>query len=106
MPTSEASSVVDIVGSSASPTTSEAFPLPSTSQTSNSFLPSTSQTSYSPLPSTSQTSPSQAQDEIIENAGDSDVLSNSRGTKVAYRAKTGIFCTGKVYGWNFFILIV
>ena len=25
----------------------------------------------------------------------------SRGTKVAYRAKTHIFCTRKVYGWNF-----
>ena len=27
--------------------------------------------------------------------------SYSRGTKVAYRAKTHIFCTRKVYGWNF-----
>ena len=25
----------------------------------------------------------------------------SRGTKVAYRAKTHIFCTQKIYGWNF-----
>ena len=25
----------------------------------------------------------------------------SQGTKVAYRAKTHIFCTRKVYGWNF-----
>ena len=25
----------------------------------------------------------------------------SRGTKVAYRAKTHIFCTRKVYSWNF-----
>ena len=26
---------------------------------------------------------------------------NSQGTKVAYHAKTHIFCTRKVYGWNF-----
>ena len=26
---------------------------------------------------------------------------NSRGTKVAYRAKTHILCSRKVYGWNF-----
>ena len=26
---------------------------------------------------------------------------DSRGTKIAYRAKTHIFCTRKVYGWNF-----
>ena len=25
----------------------------------------------------------------------------SRGTKVAYRAKTHIFCTREVYNWNF-----
>ena len=29
------------------------------------------------------------------------ILVYSRGTKVAYRAKTHIFCTRKVYGWNF-----
>ena len=29
------------------------------------------------------------------------IRSYSRGTKVAYRAKTHFFCTRKVYSWNF-----
>ena len=37
------------------------------------------------------------QNEISTNIS----MSVSRGTKVAYRAKTHIFCTRKVYGWNF-----
>ena len=37
-------------------------------------------------------------DDVISS---SDVASHtSRGTKVAYRAKTHILCTRKVYGWN------
>ena len=69
----EDSSIVDTVGSSVWPTTSEAHnsPLPSTSQTSHSPLPRTSQASNSPSETTSQ-------DELNENT---DVLCKSCWTE-------------------------
>ena len=38
---------------------------------------------------------------LIEHVCNSLHITVSRGTKVAYRAKAHMFCTRKVYGWNF-----